>query len=118
MVVEDLITKLNDYISTTTVSMGSETARLETYIKGLLSHSHMTFNQVDLRRSSDRSLTSDPNKIGNKILGISDDAAVCVLLCQGWKPEYDQPWESAAAFGNAVVNAVVCWFYDGKKMPL
>ena len=27
----------------------------------------------------------------------------------------DQPWESAAAFGNAVVNAVLCWFYDGKK---
>ena len=24
-------------------------------------------------------------------------------------------WESAAAFGNAVVNAVLCWFYDGKK---
>ena len=27
----------------------------------------------------------------------------------------DQPWESAAAFGSAVVNAVLCWFYDGKK---
>ena len=26
-----------------------------------------------------------------------------------------QPWESAAAFGNAVVNAVLCWFYDSKK---
>ena len=26
-----------------------------------------------------------------------------------------QPWELAAAFGNAVVNAVLCWFYDGKK---
>ena len=25
-----------------------------------------------------------------------------------------QPWELAAAFGNAVVNAVLCWFYDGK----
>ena len=52
-------------------------------MEGLLSHSHMTFNQVDLRRSSDRFLTGDPNKIGNKILGISDGAAVCVLLCQG-----------------------------------
>ena len=29
--------------------------------------------------------------------------------------EYLQPWESAAAFGNAVVNAVLCWFYDGEK---
>ena len=26
-----------------------------------------------------------------------------------------QPWEFAAAFGNAVVNAVLYWFYDGKK---
>ena len=26
-----------------------------------------------------------------------------------------QPWEPAAAFGNAVVNAVLCWFFDGKK---
>ena len=26
-----------------------------------------------------------------------------------------QLWESGAAFGNAVVNAVLCWFYDGKK---
>ena len=26
-----------------------------------------------------------------------------------------QPWESAAAFGNVVANAVLCWFYDGKK---
>ena len=26
-----------------------------------------------------------------------------------------QPWESAAAFGNAVVNAVLCWFWVGKK---
>ena len=26
-----------------------------------------------------------------------------------------QPWESAAAFGNVVVNAVLCWFYNGKK---
>ena len=31
---------------------------------------------------------------------------ICLLL---------QPWESAAVFGNAVVNAVLCWFYDGKK---
>ena len=22
---------------------------------------------------------------------------------------------TAAAFGNVVVNAVLCWFYDGKK---
>ena len=26
-----------------------------------------------------------------------------------------QPWVFAAAFGNAVVNAVLYWFYDGKK---
>ena len=26
-----------------------------------------------------------------------------------------QPWESAVTFGNAVVNGVLCWFYDGKK---
>ena len=26
-----------------------------------------------------------------------------------------QPWESAAAFGNAVANAILGWFYDGKK---
>ena len=26
-----------------------------------------------------------------------------------------QPWESAAAFGNVVVNVVLCWFYDSKK---
>ena len=26
-----------------------------------------------------------------------------------------QPWESAATFGNANVNAILCWFYDGKK---
>ena len=26
-----------------------------------------------------------------------------------------QPWESAAAFGNAIVNAVLCWFNDSKK---
>ena len=26
-----------------------------------------------------------------------------------------QPWELAAAFGNAIVNAVLHWFYDGKK---
>ena len=26
-----------------------------------------------------------------------------------------QKWVSAVAFGNAVVNAVLCWFYDGKK---
>ena len=26
-----------------------------------------------------------------------------------------QPWESAVAFGNAVVNTILCWFYDGKK---
>ena len=24
-------------------------------------------------------------------------------------------WESAVAFGNAVINAVLCWFYDDKK---
>ena len=29
-----------------------------------------------------------------------------------------QPWESTAAFGNAIVNADQCWFYDGKKMLL
>ena len=23
-----------------------------------------------------------------------------------------QPWESTVAFGNAVVNAILCWFYD------
>ena len=27
-----------------------------------------------------------------------------------------QPWESAVAFGNVIVNAVLGWFYDGKKM--
>ena len=27
-----------------------------------------------------------------------------------------QPWESAVAFGNADVNAVLFWFYDGKKI--
>ena len=27
----------------------------------------------------------------------------------------DQPWESAASFGNVVVNAILCWFYYGKK---
>ena len=32
-------------------------------------------------------------------------------------PSRKQPWESVAAFGNAVVNAALCWFYDGKKMP-
>ena len=26
-----------------------------------------------------------------------------------------QPWKSAAAFGNTVVNAVLCWFYDDKN---
>ena len=26
-----------------------------------------------------------------------------------------QPWELAAAFGNAVVNAVLFWFYDSKQ---
>ena len=26
-----------------------------------------------------------------------------------------QPWESAVTFGNANVNAILCWFYDGKK---
>ena len=26
-----------------------------------------------------------------------------------------QPWESAVTFGNAVVNAVLCWFYNSKK---
>ena len=26
-----------------------------------------------------------------------------------------QPWELAAAFGSAVVNAILCWFYDGKN---
>ena len=26
-----------------------------------------------------------------------------------------QPWELAVAFDNAIVNAVLCWFYDGKK---
>ena len=26
-----------------------------------------------------------------------------------------QPWGSAVAFGNAVVNAALYWFYDGKK---
>ena len=30
----------------------------------------------------------------------------------------EQPWESAVSFGNAVVNAVLCWFYDSKKMLL
>ena len=41
----------------------------------------------------------------------------CSLL--SWKFKVSttdfQPWESAAAFGSAVVNAVLCWFYDGKK---
>ena len=26
-----------------------------------------------------------------------------------------QPWKLTAAFGNAVVNVVLCWFYDGEK---
>ena len=26
-----------------------------------------------------------------------------------------QSWESAAGFGNAVVNVVLSWFYDSKK---
>ena len=26
-----------------------------------------------------------------------------------------QPWKSTAAFGNAVVNVILCWFYGGKK---
>ena len=26
-----------------------------------------------------------------------------------------QPWELAVAFGNAIVNAALCWFYDDKK---
>ena len=25
------------------------------------------------------------------------------------------PWDSTAVFGNAIVNAVLCWFYDDKK---
>ena len=29
-----------------------------------------------------------------------------------------QPWESAVAFGNAVVNAVLVGFTTAKKMPL
>ena len=30
----------------------------------------------------------------------------------------EQPQESAAAFSNAVVNAVLCWFTTAKKMLL
>ena len=26
-----------------------------------------------------------------------------------------QPWESAAAFGNAIANATLCWFYESKE---
>ena len=32
-----------------------------------------------------------------------------------WSCALVQPWESVAAFGNTVVNAILCWFYDGKK---
>ena len=27
-----------------------------------------------------------------------------------------QPWELVAAFRNAIVNAVLFWFYEAKKM--
>ena len=33
--------------------MATKLARLETYVEGLLSYSHMTFNQVVLLRSRD-----------------------------------------------------------------
>ena len=26
-----------------------------------------------------------------------------------------QPWELVAAFGNAILNAVLCWFYNNKR---
>ena len=26
-----------------------------------------------------------------------------------------QPWELVAAFGNAIVNAILCWFYNARK---
>ena len=32
--------------------------------------------------------------------------------------DFLHPWESAAAVGNAVVNAVLCWIYDGKKIAI
>ena len=32
-----------------------------------------------------------------------------------WCNVLQQPWESTAAFGNVVVTAVLCWFYDSKK---
>ena len=32
--------------------------------------------------------------------------------------EFLQSWESAAAVGNAVVNAVLCWIYDDKKIAI
>ena len=47
------------------------------------------------------------------ILQIVCDSSAGTYFCN----DKTQPWESAAAFGNAVINAVQCWFYDGKKMP-
>ena len=45
-----------------------------------------------------------------------------IWTCSCWEKgnfiminKFKQPWESKAAFGNAVINAVLCWFYDGKK---
>ena len=32
--------------------------------------------------------------------------------------DFLQPWESAAAVGNAVVNVVLCWIYDAKKIAI
>ena len=29
-----------------------------------------------------------------------------------------QPWESAATVGNAIINAVLCGIYDGKKIAI
>ena len=39
------------------------------------------------------------------------------MLCnvKKYSLKFKQPWESAATFGNAVVNVILCWFYDGKK---
>ena len=39
----------------------------------------------------------------------------CIKSLMSPTPAPPQPWESVAAFSNTVVNAILCWFYDGKK---
>ena len=68
--------------------------------------------------------------IFNAFVTISVDSSCRTVLQHTWKftffctttknddnAYFVQPWEKAAAFGNAVVNAVLCWFSDCKNMP-